>query len=102
MTNREINEYRIVIIESLKTGERKTGTELFNNVLKYKNIQTPVITPHIYEVYDKAEFYSLMETITDEITKKSCSLYYTLKVTVQKMEYIWHQMKSFYGTNSLN
>lgn len=43
-TSMEIQGYEIIVIQSLKESDRKTGEELFNDILRYK----PEINKDVY------------------------------------------------------
>lgn len=54
------------VIESLGK-ERKTGEELYNDLLRYKEYQIPDFTAQLFQPHTKAEFIDCLETIKDDI-----------------------------------
>lgn len=61
----KIHFNRIIIIESLGNIERRTGTELYNDLLKWKSVTHPVFEAILETPITKDEFMSLFDKILD-------------------------------------
>lgn len=54
--NTEIKRYGIIVIQSIPKNERQTGTELYNDILRYKPINNCNIFCELFDVIDITEF----------------------------------------------
>lgn len=63
--NTEITKFKIIVIEWLRNTDRKTGQELYNDVLKTKEIANADVSFEYYSVTDKKEFASTLAEIAD-------------------------------------
>lgn len=64
--NMKIQFNRIFIIESLGSDDRKTGTELYNDLLKWKQITHPDFEAVLKTPSSRDEFISLFDSILDD------------------------------------
>lgn len=69
----QIKFNRIYIIESLQSGERKTGTELHDDLLKWKNVQHPDFESVLKSPTNRNEFFSLCDEILDKCINEHIS-----------------------------
>lgn len=65
--NIEIEGYEIIVIQSLEKNDLKTGEELFNDILRYKQIVRNDIITKYYSVSTRKEFEELLVRIEKEI-----------------------------------
>lgn len=61
--NIEIEGYDIIVIQSLKEGDRKTGEELFYDILRYKPEINKDVYVKFYNVKNHSEFVEKLRTI---------------------------------------
>lgn len=64
---------RIYIIESLRSDDRKTGTELYNDLLRWKNVDYPDFEAVLETPTTRAEFISLFDSIFDDCVHNGIS-----------------------------
>lgn len=67
MNYEKIEEFGLVIIESLRENDKKTGTLLHNELLKYKKFQEPNFSSFLYVVKNKEELFQTLDGIIDKI-----------------------------------
>jgi hypothetical protein len=65
-TPKEIQGYEIIIIQSLKEGDRKTGEELFNDILRYKPELNKDIYVKFYDISNHLQFVKTLKTIEND------------------------------------
>lgn len=65
-TSMEIQGYEIIVIQSLKESDRKTGEELFNDILRYKPEINKDVYVKFYNAWDHLQFVKTLETIENE------------------------------------
>ena len=65
--NTEITKFKIIVIEWLRDTDRKTGLELYNDVLKPKEIINTDVSCEYYSVTNKIEFASKLAELTESI-----------------------------------
>lgn len=63
----EIQRFKIIVIQSLKQGDLKTGERLYDDVLKWKNIFKPNVPTEYYTVDTKEEFIAQLDSIKDAL-----------------------------------
>jgi len=61
----EIKGYDIIVIQSLKIDDRKTGEELYNDIIKYKSLVNDEIYTHFYNVSSRYEFKEILNWIQE-------------------------------------
>ena len=57
---------RIYIVESLQSNDRKTGTELYNDLLRWKGVLHPDFEAVLKTPTTMNEFMSLFDSILDD------------------------------------
>ncbi len=62
--------FELIIVESLKANEKKTGTILYNEAIKYKRIQEPNLSASLVNVSAKDEFILTIRDIYKRIKKE--------------------------------
>jgi len=70
MKSDEIKEFGIVIIESLRDGEEKTGTKIFNEIIKYKVFENHNLSRKIFNINTKKEFFDVFDIIIGDAKNK--------------------------------
>lgn len=65
--NIEIKGYEIIVIQSLKKDDKKTGEELFNDILRYKPEVNKDVYVQFYNVRNHLEFVETIEKIEKDI-----------------------------------
>lgn len=65
--NTEIKRCGIVVIQSIPEQERQTGTELYNDILRYKSIREEDYFCKLIDVYNKQEFENAISNILSEL-----------------------------------
>lgn len=67
-----IDQYfnRIYVIESLPIGDRPTGTELYDDLLRWRSDQVPNLSVSFHSPKSKSEFFTLLQSIYDAIIKE--------------------------------
>ena len=63
----EIEGYEIIVIQSLKEKDRKTGEELFNDILRYKPEVNKDVYVKFYNVGNHSEFVEILNKIERDI-----------------------------------
>ena len=63
----EIQGYEIIVIQSLKEGDRKTGEELYQDIIKYKSDLRNDVYTCFYDVNSRTEFMAVLRKIEDNI-----------------------------------
>ena len=63
----EIEGNEIIVIQSLKDGDRKTGEELYNDILRYKPVIYKDVYVKFYNVSDYSQFVEILKTIERDI-----------------------------------
>jgi len=63
----EVKEFGLVIIESLKESDLKTGTLLHNGLLKYKKLQEPNLSSFLFTVKNKEELFQTLHGIIAKV-----------------------------------
>jgi hypothetical protein len=71
MTKFAAKTFGIIIIESLRKNDKKTGEILYNEVIKYKIFEEPVLTAFLYKVSTKQEFYRILIDTALKVEKES-------------------------------
>ena len=61
----EIQGYDIIVIQSLKVDDRKTGEELYNDIIKYKPFVRDDVYTNFYDVNSQYEFRELLNKIEE-------------------------------------
>ena len=69
----QIKFNRIYIIESLQSGERRTGTDLHNDLLKWKNVQHPDFESVLKTPTNRDEFFSICDEILNKCINENIS-----------------------------
>ena len=69
----QIKFNRIYIIESLQSGERRTGTDLHNDLLKWKNVQHPDFESVLKTPTNRDELFSICDEILDKCINENIS-----------------------------
>ena len=59
----KIEGYEIIVIQSLKKGDRKTGEELFHDILRYKPEINKDVYVKFYDVRNHSEFVEILKAI---------------------------------------
>lgn len=70
MNGFEPKEVGIIIIESLGKKDKKTGTDLYNHILKYKSLEEPILNTELIQVDNKIEFDKAFQRIFKKVTKE--------------------------------
>jgi hypothetical protein len=60
---KEVQQFVLIIIESLRENDKKTGTVLESELLKLKKFQQPVLKTIVFSINSKKELISLLESI---------------------------------------
>ena len=63
----QIMGHRIIVIQSLQQNDKKTGSELFHDILQYKEYYQNDTFSKFYEVKNKEDFLSLIHDICESI-----------------------------------
>lgn len=66
--NTEIERFKIIVIQSLKENDLKTGEVLFDNTLKWKSIIRNDVPTEYYEVSSKEEFFRQIDSINKALS----------------------------------
>ncbi|MGD9977708.1 MAG: hypothetical protein AB7S54_07215 [Bacteroidales bacterium] len=66
MSGLSIKEFGLVIIESLGENDKKTGTILHDEIIKYKKFQEPDLSSYIYQVVTKEELFKAIDEIIEK------------------------------------
>jgi hypothetical protein len=66
-----ITKFLVVIIESLPTGEKKTGEELFSTTIKYNGFKNPEIQSKLIQVDSKTELLNKLERLSEKAISKN-------------------------------
>ena len=69
----QIKFNRIYIIESLQSGEKPTGTDLHNDLLKWMNVKHPDFESILKNPVTKDDFFSVCDEILDKCKKEGIS-----------------------------
>jgi len=65
--NTDVKKNGIIVIESLKNNERKTGKELYDDKLKWKEIIREDMFVEYYPVYSKKDFIDTLHLINNKM-----------------------------------
>ena len=65
--NTEIQGYEIIVIQSLKKDDLKTGEILYNDILRYKPVVNQDVYVKYYSISTRDEFKELLERIKEDI-----------------------------------
>lgn len=65
--NREIKKYGIIVIESLPDDELHTGTNLYNDLLRFKHFQNKESFADLKSVHNKEEFVRVFQNISETL-----------------------------------
>jgi hypothetical protein len=60
---------KIYVLEGLELSERKTGKELYDDLLKWKCIQITGLTADYVPIQNKAKFLNAFKTIKNDVDK---------------------------------
>lgn len=63
----EIKRFKIIVIQSLKSDDLKTGKELYDGTLKWKNIISKDVLTEFYDVSSKEEFLNTIDYINQNL-----------------------------------
>ena len=63
----EISRFKIIVIQSLKVNDRKTGHELHESTLKWKDIICTDVVTEFYDVLSKHEFLNVLNVIDENL-----------------------------------
>ena len=82
----EIHFNRIYIIESLQPGDKLTGTDLYNDLLRYQFIKHPDFEAILKRPRDKNEWHQILDEIyADCITNRNAPiLHFEVHGSVEK------------------
>jgi len=69
MNPKDYSEFGVVIIESLKEGEMKTGTLLYEGTLNEIKGQEPHLTVLLHQVNSKEDFFKAMDEVIESAEK---------------------------------
>ncbi|SCY08472.1 hypothetical protein SAMN05192588_1059 [Nonlabens sp. Hel1_33_55] len=61
---------KLYVIESLEADEKQTGTELYNDLLRWKVIGTEKLSAEIINANSKKEFFSIIQRIQSDCKKE--------------------------------
>ncbi|MBK6446473.1 MAG: hypothetical protein IPO39_05855 [Bacteroidetes bacterium] len=67
MKNDEVKLFGLLIIESLREEDQKTGEILYQEVIKYKKFQEPNLSAFFYRINSKSEFFKLLSDTIEKI-----------------------------------
>lgn len=67
MKSDEVKEFGLVIIESLRENDKKTGTSLHEETIKYKKFIESNLSSYLYVVKNKHEFFNILNEIKNKI-----------------------------------
>lgn len=67
--NIEIIGHEIIVIQSLKENDRKTGEELFNDILRYKPEVNKEVYVKFYNIGNHSEFVEILNKIERDIPR---------------------------------
>jgi len=67
MKSDEVKIFGLLIIESLRKDDQKTGERLYNDLIKYKLFQEPNLSAFFYRVNSKSELLKLLNDTNEKI-----------------------------------
>ena len=67
---KEVQQYALIIIESLRENDKKTGSILESEFLKLKKFQRSDLLTKVFSIQSKNELISLLESIISTQEKK--------------------------------
>ena len=67
MQSEEVKEFGLVIIESLRENDKKTGTILHEETIKYKKFIENNLSSYLYTVNNRDEFFRILTEIKNKI-----------------------------------
>ncbi len=70
MKSEDVKSLGVVIIESLRGSDKKTGKILHEEALRYKQFKEPNLSNYYYEERTKASFIKRLDNIYKEVSKK--------------------------------
>jgi len=85
MKSEDFKEFGVVIIESLKEEDKKTGTALHEEIIKYKKFIESNLSSYLYIVNSKAEFFEVLKNLIEKI--KTDKFYPILHIEAHGSEY---------------
>lgn len=65
-----VNQFGLVIIQSLKRDEKQTGQILHDELIKYKKFQEPNLSSFFYDIKSKKEFIQVLKSILYKVKNK--------------------------------
>lgn len=66
MSETTFEEFGLIIIESLRDNDKKTGQILHNEVIKYKKFEEPNLTSSLHVISTKKELFDLLSSLIDK------------------------------------
>ena len=66
MNSNEVERFGVIIFESLNDNEKKTGYNLYNTTLKYKQFEDNVLHLEYYNIENREDFFKVLNRIVDE------------------------------------
>ena len=67
MKSEEVKGFGIIIIESLKENDKKTGSILYDETIKYKKFSEIHFTSYLYKISTRNELFKILEHIIEKV-----------------------------------
>jgi len=99
MQSKDVKKISIVIIESLRPEDKKTGSILYNETIKYKQYKEENLTSELHQVHTKKELIELLLELIRQAKRKIISSCFISKCMGIKEGFNLVQMKILVGRN---